>query len=225
MEVIRIGFGMFSFLRVAALLVVVLQPLSLMAAQEAFPPTQPGVSEVKVLPAGVLLKSTGSGNYFSESNRLFGPLFRYISTRDIARTTPVEAKIDQAAMYFWVAPSEADRQRGLGGSGADPGATRREPRGAGRLFPGKLCAHARRVARVDCDAARLGDRGRTLCGVLARTDHAVVCETLGGSRPRESEGEKLAVAFRRRSPPRHCSTACPPVSRARWVPSQRAVGE
>ena len=116
MEVIRIGFDMFSFLRVAALLVFVLQPLSLMAAQEAFPPTQPGVSEVKVLPAGVLLKSTGSGNYFSESNRLFGPLFRYISTRDIAMTTPVEAKIDQAAMYFWVAPSEEAKVTGNAGS-------------------------------------------------------------------------------------------------------------
>jgi SOUL heme-binding protein len=107
---------MFSFLRVAALLVFVLQPLSLMAAQEAFPPTQPGVSEVKVLPAGVLLKSTGSGNYFSESNRLFGPLFRYISTRDIAMTTPVEAKIDQAAMYFWVAPSEEAKVTGNTGA-------------------------------------------------------------------------------------------------------------
>ena len=116
MEVIRIGFRMFSFLRVSALLVFVLQPLSLMAAQEAFPPTQPGVSEVKVLPAGVLLKSTGSGNYFSESNRLFGPLFRYISTRDIAMTTPVEAKIDQAAMYFWVAPSEEAKVTGNTGS-------------------------------------------------------------------------------------------------------------
>ena len=87
-----------------------------MAAQEAFPPPQPGVSEVKVLPAGVLLKSTGSGNYFSESNRLFGPLFRYISTRDIAMTTPVEAKIDQAAMYFWVAPSEEAKVTGNAGS-------------------------------------------------------------------------------------------------------------
>lgn len=103
---------MSSFLRFAALFVFVLQPLSLMAAQEAFPPTQPGVSEVKVLPAGVLLKSQGKGNYFSESNRLFGPLFRYISSRDIAMTTPVEAKIDQAAMYFWVAPSEQAKVTG-----------------------------------------------------------------------------------------------------------------
>lgn len=103
---------MSSFLRFAALFVFVLHPLSLMAAQEAFPPTQPGVSEVKVLPAGVLLKSQGKGNYFSESNRLFGPLFRYISSRDIAMTTPVEAKIDQAAMYFWVAPSEEAKVTG-----------------------------------------------------------------------------------------------------------------
>lgn len=100
------------FLRFAALGVLLLQPLRLMAAQEAFPPTQPGVSEVKVLPAGVLLKSQGKGNYFSESNRLFGPLFRYIQSRDIAMTTPVEATIDQAAMYFWVAPSEEGKVTG-----------------------------------------------------------------------------------------------------------------
>lgn len=68
---------MSPFLRFAALLVFVLQTLSLMAAQEAFPPTQPGVSEVKVLPAGVLLKSQGKGNYFR--NRT-GSLVRCFAT-------------------------------------------------------------------------------------------------------------------------------------------------
>jgi effector-binding domain-containing protein len=83
-----------------------------MATESAFPATAPGVSEVKTLPAGILLKSAGRGSYFDQSNNLFGPLFRYISRHDIAMTTPVEAKIDEAAMYFWVAPSQADKVAG-----------------------------------------------------------------------------------------------------------------
>lgn len=86
--------------------------LSAMAVEEAFPPTAPGAIEIKTLPAGVLLKSSGRGNYFEQSNNLFGPLFRYISRHDIAMTTPVEAKIEDAAMYFWVAPSQVDKVAG-----------------------------------------------------------------------------------------------------------------
>lgn len=99
----------------ALLLPLLLAPLLLlpaMAAEQAFPPTAPGVVEIKTLPAGVLLKSTGRGNYFEEPNNLFGPLFRYISRHDIAMTTPVEAKIEDAAMYFWVAPSQVDKVAG-----------------------------------------------------------------------------------------------------------------
>jgi len=90
----------------ALVLVLVATVLPAMATPAAFPPTAPEVSEFKTLPAGVLLKATGRGSYFDESNRLFRPLFDYISSHDIAMTTPVEAKIDGAAMYFWVAPSE-----------------------------------------------------------------------------------------------------------------------
>jgi effector-binding domain-containing protein len=86
--------------------------LPVMAAETAFPPTAPGVAEFKTLPAGMLLKSTGRGSYFDESNRLFGPLFSYISKHDIAMTTPVEARIDRAAMYFWVAPGEQSKVSG-----------------------------------------------------------------------------------------------------------------
>lgn len=85
---------------------------STMAVEEAFPPTEPGITEVKTLPAGVLLKSTANGNYFDNGGRLFGPLFRYISSHDIAMTTPVEAVIDDAAMMFWVAPSEVEKVAG-----------------------------------------------------------------------------------------------------------------
>jgi effector-binding domain-containing protein len=83
-----------------------------MSAQEAFPPTAPGTTELKTLPAGVLLKSAGRGNYFDGADNLFGPLFRYISKHKIAMTTPVEARVDEAAMFFWVAESERAKVAG-----------------------------------------------------------------------------------------------------------------
>ncbi|MBP6506499.1 MAG: heme-binding protein [Opitutaceae bacterium] len=85
---------------------------TLMAATNAFPSTPPGFAEIKTLPAGILIKASGPGSYFDESSRLFGPLFRYISSRDIAMTTPVEATIKNAEMYFWIAPSEAAKVTG-----------------------------------------------------------------------------------------------------------------
>lgn len=94
------------------LLLLLLPFFPAMATEQAFPPTAPGVSELKTLPAGVLLKSTGRGNYFEQSNQLFRPLFRYISRHNIAMTTPVEARIDDAAMYFWVASSQEAKVAG-----------------------------------------------------------------------------------------------------------------
>lgn len=82
------------------------------AAEEAFPPSPVGEPEIKTLPAGVLLKASAPGRYFDQSNRLFRPLFRYISTNDIAMTTPVEAQIEGAAMFFWVAPSQRAKVAG-----------------------------------------------------------------------------------------------------------------
>jgi hypothetical protein len=76
------------------------------ATEQAFPPSSVGTAELKTLPSGVLLKSSSAGNYFDQSNRLFRPLFNYISSNDISMTTPVEAKIDGAAMFFWVAESQ-----------------------------------------------------------------------------------------------------------------------
>ncbi len=87
-----------------------------MATEQAFPPTAPGVTEVKTLPAGVLLKSTGRGNYFEQSDGLFMPLFRYISRHNISMTTPVEARISDAAMYFWVAESQHAKVAGSEGA-------------------------------------------------------------------------------------------------------------
>jgi hypothetical protein len=83
-----------------------------MATEQAFPPTAPGVNELKTLPAGTLLKAAKAGNYFENNNGLFRPLFNYISSHDIKMTVPVEAQIDEAAMYFWVAPDEVPKVTG-----------------------------------------------------------------------------------------------------------------
>ena len=77
-----------------------------MSGKQAFPQTDVGECELKTLPAGMLLKSQGSGSYFAGANGLFMPLFRYISSHNIAMTTPVEAQGDTAAMFFWVAEAE-----------------------------------------------------------------------------------------------------------------------
>lgn len=95
-----------------ALLALFTLSVSLMAAEQAFPPTPADRIELKTLPAGVLLKSSGRGNYFSESNELFRPLFRYISRHEIAMTTPVETRIEKAEMYFWVAETERAKVAG-----------------------------------------------------------------------------------------------------------------
>jgi hypothetical protein len=98
------------------LLLLTLLCLPAMATEQAFPPTAPGVTELKTLPAGVLLRSSGRGNYFDQADNLFMPLFRYISKHDIAMTTPVETRIQDATMYFWVAASQKAKVAGNEGS-------------------------------------------------------------------------------------------------------------
>ena len=99
---------------IVALLTLALSP-ALMATTSAFPPTAPGVMAIKTLPAGTLLKSAAPGDYFEQSGRLFGPLFRYISKQDIRMTVPVEAELNPSAMYFWVAPDEVPKVVGSTG--------------------------------------------------------------------------------------------------------------
>ncbi len=99
-------------MKLHAALATLLLSLPAMATEQAFPPTAPGVSELKTLPVGTLLKAAGTGNYFAESGRLFRPLFNYISTHDIKMSVPVEAQIDDAAMYFWVTPEELAKVAG-----------------------------------------------------------------------------------------------------------------
>lgn len=82
------------------------------SAPAAFPATDPGHFEIKSLPAGTLLQSSVEGDYFSNSARLFRPLFRYISDHNIAMTVPVETRSDPGAMLFWVASTEVAKVTG-----------------------------------------------------------------------------------------------------------------
>lgn len=72
------------------------------AYEQAFAKTGVGESEIKTLPAARLVASQAEGAYFDENNGLFRPLFRYISSRDIAMTTPIEAEIEPGVMYFYI---------------------------------------------------------------------------------------------------------------------------
>ena len=82
-----------------------------MGAGRVFEPTQAGMVEIKLLPAGRLLVSQSDQSYFSKSNGLFMPLFRYIQRHGISMTAPVEAKIDPGKMYFWVAEDQVNRAK------------------------------------------------------------------------------------------------------------------
>ncbi len=72
------------------------------AYEQAFAKTDVGKFEVKALPAARLIASQTDAAYFNDGNRLFRPLFRYISERDVAMTTPVEAEINPGVMYFYI---------------------------------------------------------------------------------------------------------------------------
>ena len=83
-------------------LTLALIPLIGSAYEQAFAKTNAGEFEVKSLPAARLIASHSDSTYFEEGNGLFRPLFRYISSRDIAMTTPVEAEIKPGVMYFYI---------------------------------------------------------------------------------------------------------------------------
>ena len=83
-------------------LCLALAPIIGSAYEQAFAKTDVGEFEVKALPAARLIASQTDAAYFNDDNRLFRPLFRYISERDVAMTTPVEAEINPGVMYFYI---------------------------------------------------------------------------------------------------------------------------
>ena len=92
-----------SYLLAPALLFLLLvNPMTMFAAEQAYPKTVVDAIEIKTLPAATLIVSKSEKRYFEEDNQLFRPLFRYIQARDIAMTTPVEAEMDPGEMFFYI---------------------------------------------------------------------------------------------------------------------------
>jgi len=83
-------------------LCLALIPIMSSAYEQAFAKTNVGEFEIKALPAARLIACQTDTAYFEDNNRLFRPLFRYISSRDIAMTTPVEAEMNPGVMYFYI---------------------------------------------------------------------------------------------------------------------------
>ena len=71
-------------------------------ADEAYPRTPPGVSEIKLLPAARLMLTDSPEGYFSSNNQMFGKLFRYIRSNDLPMTAPVEARMQPGVMVFYM---------------------------------------------------------------------------------------------------------------------------
>jgi DNA gyrase inhibitor GyrI len=70
--------------------------------EETFKKTPAGKIEVKIIPESKVMMSEGEGNYYRTRNYLFRRLFNYISENNVAMTTPVEARIENAQMLFHV---------------------------------------------------------------------------------------------------------------------------
>jgi len=83
---------------------------NLMAYEQAYPMTEPGVCEIKTLPAGVILRARTDGGYFRENNGLFRKLFETIQRNQIPMTTPVEAGIQPGSMVFYLDPASSKRE-------------------------------------------------------------------------------------------------------------------
>jgi len=81
----------------------------LMAYEQAYPMTEPGVCEMKTLPAGVILRARTDGGYFRENNGLFRKLFETLQRNQIPMTTPVEAGIQPGTMVFYLDPASSKR--------------------------------------------------------------------------------------------------------------------
>ncbi len=81
-----------------------------MGYDRAYPMTEAGICEIKILPEGTILQSRSSGDYFSEDNGLFRRLFKTIQENRVPMSTPVEAGIRPGTMVFYLDADSAKRE-------------------------------------------------------------------------------------------------------------------
>ena len=96
------GVGWFTLLIVIIFIGVPLVIKNIYGVEEAFKRTSAGKIEIKTIPASMVMVSESEGNYFGTRNYLFRRLFNYISENNVAMTAPVEARIENAQMKFYV---------------------------------------------------------------------------------------------------------------------------
>jgi len=96
------GVGWFTLVILIIFIGVPLVIKNIYGVEEAFKRTSAGKIEIKTIPASMVMVSESEGNYFGTRNYLFRRLFNYISENNVAMTTPVEARIENAQMKFYV---------------------------------------------------------------------------------------------------------------------------
>ncbi len=91
-----------------------LVPSAAAAYEEGYRPTEPGVVELKTIPAARVIQARAGGDYWRDGSP-FRPLFRYISDNDVAMTVPVEVDVADNRMRFLVgseAPANLPERHG-----------------------------------------------------------------------------------------------------------------
>jgi len=94
-----------SYVIIILLIIFIGVPLmikNIYGVEQAFKKTPVGKIEIKVIPEATVLVAESSGNYYGGRNDLFRRLFSYISENNVAMTVPVEARVENAQMKFYV---------------------------------------------------------------------------------------------------------------------------
>jgi len=90
---------------IIVLLIFVGVPLmikNIYGVEQAFKKTPAGEIEIKNIPESTVLVAESGGNYYGGRNTLFRRLFNYINENNVAMTVPVEARVENAQMKFYV---------------------------------------------------------------------------------------------------------------------------
>ena len=99
----------FSVRRISSVIIILfifigvpLMIKNIYGVEQAFKKTPVGKIEIKIIPESTLLVAEASGNYYGGRNDLFRRLFSYISENNVSMTVPVEARVENAQMKFYV---------------------------------------------------------------------------------------------------------------------------
>ncbi|MHC4946571.1 MAG: heme-binding protein [Planctomycetota bacterium] len=102
-----------SLIKTPALIALVgfmLMSCQLLGYESAYEKTPSGEIEIKSIPQTKVLVTEEKGTYFQRSNQLFRRLFNYIKEHDVEMTIPVEARMNNAQMLFYVGSKDKSKK-------------------------------------------------------------------------------------------------------------------